>query len=489
VVLNWLLYLPLLGGLAALALPRPRWLPRALAFTACAADFLLAVIAWHTTGGGANPLHLRAPWVPQFGISYHLSLDGLSLLLILLTGLLGMVAVLSSWREITDRVGAYHLALLSTLTGVIGVFLARDLALFVFFWELMLVPMYLLIGVWGHEGRRRAATRFFLFTFASGLLMFGAILALAFLHLRATSVLTFDAQALLATPLHRSTATWLMLGFFVAFAVKLPVPPLHPWLADAHTEAPTGGSIILAGLLLKTGAYGMIRFALPLFPQVSHGFAPIACWLGAAGVIYGGLLAFAQSDLKRLIAYTSISHMGFVLIGVYTGSRIALEGAVIQMLAHGLSTPALFLLAGSTRERCRTLDLTRLGGLREVAPRLGGFTLFFVMAALGLPGLANFLGEFLVLLGAYMVRPAVAVVGAGGFIVSVVYAVRIVQHTIHGPNQEPWRVRDLSARELGALAVLAALVLGLGLYPRPVVRADPSALKAVQQVLTGEAQR
>ncbi len=482
-VLTWLLLIPLIGGALAWATGgrRPtasRW----IALAACALQLGLTCWAGACLLPRVGSLEQQVPWIPPLGVSYHLVLDGLSLLLVALTGLLGMVAVACSWNEITERVGAFHFVLLSILTGVTGVFLARDLLLFYFFWELMLVPMYFLIAIWGHEGRNRAAIKFFLFTFTASLLMLAAILGLVFIHLKATSVLTFDSEALLATPLSAVAAAWLMVGFFLGFAVKLPAIPLHTWLADAHTEAPTGGSIVLAGLLLKTGAYGMLRFAIPLFPGASSVFAPAACALGVAGILYGAVLSFAQSDLKRMVAYSSISHMGFVLLGIYAGNEIALQGAVLQILSHGVSTGALFVLAGSIQQRCQTRNLDRLGGLWETAPRLGGFTLLFALGAIGLPGMGTFVGEFLSLLGAYLVHPVLASIGAVGFVLSVVYALRLLQRSVYGPNSGGWQVPDLSAREIVMLAGLAAVIFALGLYPAPVFRvAAPSLIQAVRQ--------
>jgi NADH-quinone oxidoreductase subunit M len=273
----------------------------------------------------------------------------------------------------------------------------------------------------------------------------------------------------------------LMLGFFVAFAVKLPVIPLHTWLADAHTEAPTAGSVILAGLLLKTGAYGMLRFVIPLFPSAAHEFAPVAMALGASGIVYGAVLAFGQTDLKRLVAYTSISHLGFVLVGIFAWTELALQGAVMAMLCHGLSTGALFVLVGALQERTHTRDMDRLGGLWAAVPRLSGVALFFALASMGLPGLGDFIGEFLVLLGTYRGHVLVTVVAAIGILASTFYALQFVQRAFHGPNTNAWKISDLTAREVIAIAPMIALLVWLGLYPQPVFNTFRPAMNRLQQ--------
>jgi NADH-quinone oxidoreductase subunit M len=483
--LVWLILIPFVGGAAAwLAGGRSaRW----ISLAACTVQFLFALACWLSVDGAALPggiaLDQRANWIPAWGISVHLVMDGLSLILVLLAGLLGVIAVVSSWREVQAQIGAFHFGLLAVVTGVTGVFLARDLLLFYFFWELMLVPMYFLIGLWGHERRIYASVKFFIFTFIGSLLMLAAILGLVFIHQRTSGVLTFDAAELIGTPLTPTQAAWLMLGFFLAFAVKLPAVPFHTWLADAHTEAPTGGSVLLAGLLLKTGAYGMLRFALPLFPVSSRNFSSMAGVLGVAGILYGAVLAFAQTDFKRMVAYSSVSHMGFVLLGIYAGNQIALEGAVMQIVSHGVSTGALFFLAGSIQERTGTRDLGRLGGLWQTAPRLGGMTMLFALAALGLPGMGNFLGEFLVLLGTFKVFPGLAILGSAGFILSTVYALRLVQESMHGPNHERWQMNDLSAQELTALGIMATAILWLGLHPQPLFLTVRAPLTSIEHAV------
>ena len=466
--LLWLILIPALGGvLAWIAGARhPDW-PRWIALFVLAIDLLIALTLIGpavSSGRTAWIASLDLPWIPQLGISFELNLDGLSLVLILLTIVLSLISVVISWTEITDRVGLFHANLLWVTTGVIGVFLALDLFLFFFFWELMLVPMYFLIALWGHEHRFYAAIKFVIFTQGSSLLMLVAILVLVFIHQRATGHFTFDYLALLGTKMSPTTAFWLMLGFFVAFAVKLPVVPFHTWLPDAHTEAPTAGSVLLAGVLLKTGAYGLLRFVVPLFPDAAHAFAPVAMALGVIGILYGALLAFGQNDMKRLVAYSSVSHMGFVLLGVFAWNTLALQGVVVQMLAHGISTGALFILVGALQERIHTRDMRLMGGL-------WGFGMVFAIASLGLPGLGNFIGEFLILLGSFRVSVPFTVIAAIGLVAGAAYALLLVQRAFHGrasPQPGTAQPIDLTARHLAVMGVLVLAIIGLGLYPQPV---------------------
>lgn len=422
--------------------------------------------------GGADPAGLYAatdlPWIPRFGIGLVLALDGLSLLLVALTVLLGVVAVISSWTEITRRHGLFQLNLLMTLAGVVGVFTALDLFAFFVFWEVMLVPMYLLIAIWGHEERGFAAMKFFLFTQISGLALLVAILALVLHHQSVSGVLTFDYRVLLGAA--AGVPAWIMLGFLAAFLTKLPAVPLHTWLPDAHTQAPTAGSVILAGIMLKTGAYGLIRFVVPLFPEASLELRYPVMLLGAVSVVYGGYVAFAQDDFKRLVAYSSISHMGFVLLGVFAWNQVAVQGAVVQMVAHGFSTAALFMMAGALQERLHTRDLARMGGLWARAPRMGAVTLFFVVASLGMPGLGNFVGEFMVLVGAFQVNTELTVLAALGLVVAAVYALALMQRSFQGPvHDASGPLADFGAREMTVMLVLGAALVGLGVYPQPLL--------------------
>jgi len=464
-----LLLAGILAGVSA------RWsqkLPRWISLAALAVDLALSARIWVDRSSSTSKVWFQEvdwSWVPAFGIRFHLAVDGLSFLMLVLTFFLGIVAVLCSWTEITKRVGLFHFNLMWALSGIAGVFLAVDLFLFYFAWELMLIPMYFLIIIWGHERRVYAATKFFLFTQCSGLLMLIAILALYFLHHQATGVYTFEYSELLHTRLGRNTELAIMLGFFVAFAVKLPVVPLHTWLPDAHTEGPTAASVVLAGLLLKTGGYGLLRFVLPLFPRAAHEITPLALVLAVVGIIYGAVMAFSQTDLKRLVAYTSVSHLGFVLLGIFSWNALGLQGAIMTMICHGLSTGALFVRVGGLQERMHTRDLDRMGGLWAVMPRLSAAALFFSLASLGLPGLGDFVGEFLVLIGSYKVSVPVTVVATLGILASTFYALRMMQRAFFGPNTNSWRLPDLTPREGLIMTVMIVGLLGLGFYPQPVL--------------------
>lgn len=429
------------------------------------------------------------PWIPRFGIGFHLALDGLSLLLIALTVLLGFMAVSSSWTEIRNRQGFFFFNLLACLAGTIGVFLAVDLFLFFFFWELMIIPMYFLISIWGHENRTYAAIKFVIFTQVSSLLLLLSIVVLVLIGHQQSGAYTFDYFELQEVSIDPDIAFWLMLGFFIAFTVKLPAVPFHTWLPDAHTQAPTGGSVILAGVMLKTGAYGLLRFVIPLFPEAAHQFAPVAMTLGAISVLYAAMMAYAQSDLKRLVAYTSVSHMGFILLGVFSWNYLAMQGAVITMLAHGISAAALFMIAGSLQERLHTRELGSMGGLWSTLPRLSALALFFAIASLGLPGLGNFIGEFLVLLGAFDVNVVLTSIAALALILSPVYALIVIQKACHGPLKNQSLQSDYGFRELASMALLVLTTAWLGLNPRPVLTVSGPALEQLVQTFVAEDDR
>jgi NADH-quinone oxidoreductase subunit M len=488
-ILVWLIAILLVAGVLAVLAGRVSKLwPRVISLVAFIIDFAISLALW-----SENSRHVKLfpqsewfkqvdwSWVPQYGMHFHLAMDGLSLLMIVLTFLLGIMSVLVSWKEIQEGVGFFHFNLMWVLAGIVGVFLAVDLFLFYFMWELMLVPMFFLIAIWGHERGIYAAVKFFIFTQVSGLLMLIAILTLYFIHHSITGVYTFEYKDLLGTSLTPHMAMLLMLGFFVAFAVKLPMFPFHPWLPDAHTEAPTAGSVVLAGLLLKTGAYGMLRFVVPLFPGAAHEFAPVAMTLGVIGIIYGAVLAYGQTDLKRLVAYTSVSHLGFALVGIFAWNAIALQGVLIVMIAHGISTGALFMLVGGLQERTHTREMDRLRGLWATVPVMSGVVMFFAMASIGLPGLGDFVGEFLTLLGAYRVSLGITIAAVIGILISTLYSLKVIQRAFHGPNTHEWSLPDLGKRELLMMVPMMLILLWIGLYPQPLFRTFEPAMQKLQQ--------
>ena len=493
-----LLLIPFVGGLLCWPSRRSGALPaRYVALGTMALVLALAAGLW-LTGDYSQTLlpsaghpsghwvqQLSVPWIPRLGIRFSLGLDGLSLLLVTLTALLGVLAVACSWREIQTNAGFFYMNVLWNLGGVIGVFLATDLFLFFLFWEVMLVPMFFLIALWGHDipgGRPRlyAAIKFFIFTQSAGLVMLVAILALVFVHYHASGVLTFGYSDLLATPMGARTGFWIMLGFFLAFAVKLPVVPFHSWLPDAHSQAPTAGSVILAGVLLKTAAYGLLRYLLPLFPTASAQLAPVAMWLGVLGIVYGAVCAFGQNDAKRLVAYTSISHMGFIVLGVFAGTEEALQGVIMQILAHGISAAGLFILVGELSERLDSRDLRKMGGLWARLSNLPQFGLFFILASLGLPGLGNFLGEFLILLGTFKAHPRMAMLATVGLVLSAVYSLILMQRAFYGKAGTEAPLPDLDRREFAILSTLMAVMIWLGLYPRPFFEVSRAPTQALQ---------
>lgn len=452
-----------------------RWNPsyaKWISLAAMAINLILVLSLWfqNDTSGTADGwiVKITYPWIPAFGISFSLALDGLSLLMLLLTFFLGILAVLTSWKEIQYRVGFYYFNLLWVTAGITGVFLTTDLFLFYFFWEVMLIPMYFLIGIWGHENKRYAAFKFFIFTQASGLLMLLAIAGLYFIHGGQTGTYTFDYFQLLNTDMSPGTARWLMLGFLAAFIVKLPVVPFHTWLPDAHSQAPTAGSLILAGLLLKTGAYGLVRFVLPLFPSAAQEFGPWGMLLGVIGIIYGAIQAYGQTDLKRLVAYTSVSHMGFIMLGVFAFNELAMQGVVMQMITHGISTGALFILAGSIYERIHTRDIAKMGGFWSKVPFMGTIALIFVLASLGLPGLGNFIAEFITLVGAWQTDRVLTVIATLGVVAATAYSLRIMQKVFLGNEENKVALLDLSMREKLMMVPMAVVIIWLGLFPQPV---------------------
>lgn len=483
-ILVWMMLILFVGGIGAwLAESRGVGHPRVIALCALLLNLFLIIMMLVAPGSigldgnavaqlgqpGEWLVLFQADWIPRFGVSFIFGADGLSLLLIFLTVFLGLIALGSAWNEIQERSGFFYFNLLWTLAGVIGVFTALDLFLFFFFWEVMLIPMYFIIAIWGHENKEYAAMKFFIFTQVSGLLMLLAILVLAWYHYVQSGVLSFSYFELLGTDIPADMAMLIMLGFFIAFATKLPAVPMHNWLPDAHSQAPTAGSVILAGVLLKTGAYGLIRFTIPLFPEASFAFAPVAMTLGVISILYTAIIAFAQTDLKRLIAYTSVSHMGFVLLGVYAWNAQAMQGAVMTMLAHGFSAAALFMLAGGIQHRIHTRDMSKMGGFWGVAPKMGFMALFFTVAAVGMPGLGNFIGEFLVLLGSFRVSVTTTAFAALGLIVAAVYSLIVIQKVFHGKNHNNYLMADLGFVEMLCYSLMMIGLIWMGMYPQTML--------------------
>jgi NADH-quinone oxidoreductase subunit M len=478
------IFLPLAGAVLIGLIPNRsedllRW--AALAVTLATFVVSLGVLANFDPDVAGFQLRTRAEWIPDWGISYKTGIDGVSLWMVLLTTFLMPVSVLASW-SISRRVKTFFVFLLALETGMLGVFCSLDLFLFYLFWETVLVPMYFLIGIWGYEKRIYAAMKFFLFTLTGSLLMLVAIL---FLYFAASADPTFDYESLLGTPLSIGTQRLLFLGFFASFAVKVPLVPLHTWLPDAHTEAPTAGSVLLAGVLLKMGAYGLIRFAIPLFPDASRELVPLIMTLAIVGILYGALVAAMQRDLKRLIAYSSVAHLGFVVLGLFVGSIQGMSGGILQMVNHGLSTGALFLLVGILYERRHTRAIADFGGLAKSVPVFSGIFLLVALSSLGLPGLNGFVGEFLILLGTFFEYRWWAVPAAAGIILAAVYLLWAYQRVFHGePDREENRTMgDLRPRESIMLAPVVALIVFIGVYPKPFLeRIEPAAERVVKQL-------
>jgi len=429
------------------------------------------------------------PWINSPPIGYHLGIDGLSLLLILLAAFLTPLSVLASWKSITNHVKEFFLFLLALETGMIGVFVSLDLFLFFIFWEAMLIPMYFLIGVWGHERRVYAAVKFILYTMAGSALMLVGIIYLY------TATGTFDLEVIErqvtsgVAGLSGSAQTWLFLAFFLAFAIKVPMFPFHTWLPDAHVEAPTAGSVILAGVLLKMGTYGMLRFCLPLFPQASREFAPFIIVLAIVGIIYGSLVAMVQPDMKKLVAYSSVAHLGFVVLGIFTFTMAGIEGAIYQMCSHGVSTGALFILVGMLYDRRHTRQISEFGGLATTLPIYSAFFLIVALSSLGLPMLNGFVGEFLIILGAFHVRVLYAALAAVGVVLAAVYLLWMYQRVFYGEvtNEKNRKLPDLTDREKVILVSVVVVILWMGIYPQPFLRRlDLNVAQVIQRVERGQ---
>ncbi len=469
-ILTYLVFTPTVAALILLAIPA-RALQTLRYVTLAGALLTLAIAIWMTTGfrddTAAFQMQVHLPWIPQLGITYHLGVDGISLWLLLLTALLTVLSVMFSFT-VTRRVKEYMVSLLVLETGMLGVFCALDLVLFYLFWELMLIPMYLLIGIWGGERRVYAAIKFFLYTFLGSALMLVAIIWLHIWVLQQTGAHTFNLlfiQNYLAEHGFISAHMWLFAAFALAFAIKVPMFPFHTWLPDAHVEAPTAGSVILAGILLKMGTYGFMRICLPLFPDASQIAAPLLWWLAVIGIIYGAVVAAVQPDMKKLVAYSSVSHLGFVMLGLFALNTEGLTGSLLQQINHGISTGALFLLVGFLYERRHTREISAYGGIKTVMPVYAAIFLLIMLSSVGLPTTNGFVGELLCLVGAYM-QTKLAIVATVGVILSAVYMLWLFQRVFLGTAGEPnSKLKDLSRWELLTIVPLVVLVFWIGLFP------------------------
>ena len=428
----------------------------------------------------------RVPWIGWLGAEYHVGVDGISLLLVLLTTFLTAIAILSSYTAVTESVKEYMICMLLLETGMLGVFVALDLVLFYVFWEGMLIPMYFLIGIWGGPRRIYATIKFFLYTMAGGVLMLVGVIVLYFASGAAPGgEYTFDLLKLTGLRLPFQTQVWLFLAFALAFAIKVPMFPFHTWLPDAHVEAPTAGSVILAGVLLKMGTYGFLRFALPLFPDATAYFTPLVSWLAIIGILYGALVSMVQPDLKKLVAYSSVSHLGFVMLGIFALTAQGVAGAILQMINHGLSTGALFLLVGMLYERRHTRMIEDFGGLARIIPAFTAAFMLVTLSSIGLPGLNGFVGEFLILVGTFRVNVLYAVLGTAGIILAAVYMLWMFQRVMFGPvvREANRGLADLTSREVAVLAPVLVLIVWIGIYPQPFLRTtDASVVRLLGQV-------
>jgi NADH-quinone oxidoreductase subunit M len=490
-LLTLIIAVPLIGGLLVLFVPNrdeqgARTIQR-IGLAVSLVTFALTLLLWSRFDGASAEFQFveLAPWIPAFGIDYHVGVDGISLWLVVLTGFLTPISLLSSWESIEKKTKEFTFFVLALEAFMLGVFVALDLFLFYVFWDAMLIPMYFLIGVWGYDRRIYAAIKFMLYTMAGSVLMLVAILGLAYLHSEATGSYSFDYARLLSMQIAPTTQYWFFLAFAVAFAIKVPLFPFHTWLPDAHVEAPTAGSVILAGVLLKMGTYGLIRFAFPLFPEAAAFFAPYIAVLAVIGIVYGALVAMVQPDMKKLVAYSSVSHLGFVVLGICAMNANGIQGAVYQMVAHGISTGGLFLIVGMLSDRRHTRLISEYGGLKGVIPRLTAVFLIITLSSIGLPSLNGFIGEFLVLLGAFRWEPRYAVIAATGVILSAVYMLWMVQRVYYGEvtNEKNRTLPDLSSREWLVIAPVVAMAIFMGLAPNVFLRPTAASVDKVVERL------
>jgi NADH-quinone oxidoreductase subunit M len=491
-ILSLAIALPVLGAVALMFVGNRDGakdaLVRNLTLAVSLVTFAVTLALWASfDAASSEPFQFveRVPWIPAFNIEYYLGIDGLSLMLIVLTGFLTPIALLSGWVSVEKKIKEYSIFMLLLEAAMIGVFCSVDLFLFYVFWDFMLIPMYFLIGIWGYDRRIYAAVKFILYTMAGSVLMLIAIIGLSWIHQNATGAYSFDLLKLYTLEIPYNTQYWFFLAFALAFAIKVPLFPFHTWLPDAHVEAPTPGSVILAGVLLKMGGYGLIRFAFPLFPDAALALAPALAVLSVIAIIYGALVAMVQPDMKKLVAYSSVSHMGFVVLGIASMTVVGVQGAAYQMLAHGVSTGGLFCLVGMMSDRRHTRQIADFGGIKAVMPRLTAAFLIITLASVGLPGTNGFVGEFLIMLGAFSWDPRFVVVAGLGVILSAVYMLWMFQRVFFGEVTDDHNhgLPDLSPREWAILAPLCAAAIVMGVAPRVFLAPmEPAVARIVERV-------
>ncbi|MFI5208623.1 MAG: NuoM family protein [Gemmatimonadales bacterium] len=487
--LTALLIIPLVGVLAVWAAPSRAAKSIALAFSLVELVVSLGLWVGFDPGLDGMQFEWRRSWIGAYGVSFHVGIDGVSLTMVLLTTILTPLAILGSWAGITTKERGFYALMLALLTGMLGVFVSLDLFMFYVMWEVMLIPMYFIIGIWGGKARLYASIKFFIYTMVGSLLMLVAILYVFFLSFRHTGLLTFDLAHVLAglPQIPLGTQIWLFGAFFLAFAIKVPMVPFHTWLPDAHTEAPTAGSVILAGVLLKMGTYGFIRFAVPLFPDVAFNpvVSNVVLTLAVIGIVYGALVAMVQPDFKRLVAYSSVSHLGFVMLGLWAATLQSVQGALLVMINHGISTGALFLLIGMVYERRHSRMIADFGGIAAVMPAFAAVLTFVSLSSIGLPATNGFVGEFLVLLGSFQTHPLAAAISTFAVIIAAAYLLWALKRILYGPltSAENRSLKDLTPREYFVLVPLLVLILWLGLYPQPVLRRLQPAARAYVDVV------
>jgi NADH-quinone oxidoreductase subunit M len=487
-LLTTILFTPLVGAAVLLFVNRRhenaiKW----IANIAGLAGFLVSLPLWfqYERAGQQFQFIEKTPWIPAIGAQYYLGVDGFASLLILLTTMMGVVAILSSWTAIKERVKEYYIFLLVLQGGMIGAFVSLDFLLFFLFWEVMLVPMYFLIGIWGSDRRLYSAIKFFLYTLVGSVVMLLGILALYFYNHAQTGVYTFDITQYYRLALPYNLQWWVFLAFFLGFAIKVPMFPFHTWLPDAHTDAPTAGSVILAAVLLKMGTYGFIRFSLPILPEASKAFVPMMIGLSLVGIVYGALVAMAQRDWKRLVAYSSVSHMAMVMLGMFALNPVGLKGSILQQLNHGISTGALFLIVGIVYERRHTRMISEYGGLSKVMPMYAAIFAVMMFSSIGLPALNGFVGELLILQGVFPVNMTWAIIAGSGIVLGAAYMLWLFQRTMLGKIENPKNegLKDLNVREFATFAPLIVMAVWIGIYPTPFLdRLDSTVNTVVARV-------